>query len=698
VIIRDIGAVGLLTVVLAGCGGTKPPGTGSVEINGPCVSKDDCKPGLSLICVGEPATCRRQCNEITDCPASLTCREHLCSPCERDFDCAGAALCKQGACTDTCNGGDADCKSIGFCDSSATCVLDLAVGETCDRAAQCATGRCIGTVCAVSSCGDGVMPEDSKFCDDGLGVNSDLWSLVAHCNAACTALALHCGDSVVTTPEKCDSGPKNSNDYGVAKHCNADCSGWAPYCGDNVIQGPDELCDDGAPSAAWDGCSFNCQFTDKQLNTTASQDQINPALAVLSDARYIGLWEDSNTLLGVLVGPDNRTLTPLTPLPPAPPAHRFAIPGGDTGTGHRGASIVTWPGSTKVLVAFDKPNSGNNRDVYYSMLSVDNATDVSGTGPYPLFAAGLLGNQRNARATGWVASTNRAAIVFEDAGDSPTPQPATLKGKLFDEAGGAGGTLGSVLNISGGGTLSHTTPIQPAVANWTANVDDGLFYNLAPGFAVAWSDNTTRISLRRFNRDGSIQMAAYGSSSDPNVGRLPIDDFVVSGCTGTIPNHELPAMASHPDGYLNIAWIAHDATTAHVLTRLVKPNNTMPGAGSDCVEVASFPMAGATLYAPAVVAYGTGATKYSFAVVWSNGQTGSGDIYVRFFTFNNASYQPEALDTGATFVVNDYNDGTHPSSGQVQPQAALSPDGYFVYGWMSYGQDGDGAGVFATKR
>jgi hypothetical protein len=95
-------------------------------------------------------------------------------------------------------------------------------------------------------CGDGVTESGSEACDDG-AANTDGWAMDPHCNSACTAIGLYCGDDIQTLGhEACDDGGLNSDGWGLAAHCNGDCTALAPFCGDETVHVGFEICDDGA--------------------------------------------------------------------------------------------------------------------------------------------------------------------------------------------------------------------------------------------------------------------------------------------------------------------------------------------------------------------------------------------------------------------------------------------------------------------
>jgi len=86
--------------------------------------------------------------------------------------------------------------------------------------------------------------------------------------------------------------------------------------------------------------------------------------------------------------------------------------------------------------------------------------------------------------------------------------------------------------------------------------------------------------------------------------------------------------------------------------------------------------------APSVAATATGA----FVVVWSSPQDGDGPgIFAQRFDAAGAK-------AGAEIQVN-----VHTTSAQMNPRVALDISGNFVVAWESYGQDGDGAGIFARR-
>lgn len=77
--------------------------------------------------------------------------------------------------------------------------------------------------------------------------------------------------------------------------------------------------------------------------------------------------------------------------------------------------------------------------------------------------------------------------------------------------------------------------------------------------------------------------------------------------------------------------------------------------------------------------------QFAFAWYAFDSERKHWNVYARLF---NAEAQPE----DDAFRVNTYT-----KSSQERPQIAMNDDGEFVVVWSSYGQDGDGAGIFAQR-
>src|SRR5262245_26107085 len=78
----------------------------------------------------------------------------------------------------------------------------LLEGDPCDLAAG--TGTCVGGVCTISGCGNGVLEAD-EACDDGNAAGGD------GCSADCAKIEV-CGDGFLDELEICDDGNTNAID------------------------------------------------------------------------------------------------------------------------------------------------------------------------------------------------------------------------------------------------------------------------------------------------------------------------------------------------------------------------------------------------------------------------------------------------------------------------------------------------------
>jgi hypothetical protein len=149
--------------------------------------------------------------------------------------------------------------------------------------------------------------------------------------------------------------------------------------------------------------------------------------------------------------------------------------------------------------------------------------------------------------------------------------------------------------------------------------------------------------------------------------------------TYTTSNEIRPAVALGPGGTFVVAWHHYDF-----------PSNY-------AIFAQRFDAAGARLGSefrvntyttsfqrnPSVAVDGSG----DFVVVWqSGGQDGDG------YGIFGQRYDAAGQLLGSEFQVNTYT-----TDGQRNPAVSAAPAGHFVVVWQSYGQDGDGYGIFARR-
>ncbi len=168
----------------------------------------------------------------------------------------GDEVCDDGF-KDACGSCNADCTATGdgaSCGDGVVCE-EL---EVCDDEFTDACGSCNADCTAAglgASCGDGVVCEEFETCDDGADINSDDWSVAAHCNSSCSDYGLSCGDGIVSTAnEICELG-----DTTPCGPCALDCGSIIPesVCGDGLLCAATETCDDGYTD--WCGsCNSDC--------------------------------------------------------------------------------------------------------------------------------------------------------------------------------------------------------------------------------------------------------------------------------------------------------------------------------------------------------------------------------------------------------------------------------------------------------
>jgi len=155
-----------------------------------------------------------------------------------------------------------------------------------------------------------------------------------------------------------------------------------------------------------------------------------------------------------------------------------------------------------------------------------------------------------------------------------------------------------------------------------------------------------------------------------------LDDFQVNSYT--TGNQYVPRLGTTADGDFVVAWRGYDGDNVGVFARRVDTGGTVLGAD---FQVNTYTTAGQYPWDVAPRADG------GVVVVWgSAGQDGDGSgVFAQLV-------DSTGLAVGTEFQINTYTTGA-----QSPAKIALAADGGFVAVWESYGQDGDGSGVFGQR-
>ncbi|MCC7510602.1 MAG: tandem-95 repeat protein [Planctomycetes bacterium] len=186
-------------------------------------------------------------------------------------------------------------------------------------------------------------------------------------------------------------------------------------------------------------------------------------------------------------------------------------------------------------------------------------------------------------------------------------------------------------------------------------------------FVIAWMSSlqdgaSFGIYAQRYNNSG----AAVGS------------EFLVN--TFTTSEQQCPSVAMDADGDFVIAWMSNGQDGSGYGIYAQRYNNSGAAVGSEFL-VNTF-TTNSQLY-PSVAMDADG----DFVVVWhSFGQDGSDyGIYAQRY------------DNGGATVGSEFRVNTFTPSTQVFPSLAMDADGDFVIAWMSDGQDGSSFGIYAQR-
>jgi cysteine-rich repeat protein len=198
---RVNGATALMADDIAGINALYPAGAPL------CTSDDECANGTcseSGCPPFDPGRLGDPCNGVGTCVTGLTClalgeeRSFVCSAeCTSSAECGGGTVC-----VPTLDGVDI-CYLAG----------DLAAGEPCSVALDCASGLCIDRVCRDSCAGEGC----------GCGPGSACVSLTGSTQRACLPrpACVVCGDGSIDGREECDDGNTEDAD-GCSSTCELD--------------------------------------------------------------------------------------------------------------------------------------------------------------------------------------------------------------------------------------------------------------------------------------------------------------------------------------------------------------------------------------------------------------------------------------------------------------------------------------------
>ncbi|MEN8136448.1 MAG: hypothetical protein ABFS18_13075 [Thermodesulfobacteriota bacterium] len=148
--------------------------------------------------------------------------------------------------------------------------------------------------------------------------------------------------------------------------------------------------------------------------------------------------------------------------------------------------------------------------------------------------------------------------------------------------------------------------------------------------------------------------------------------------TYTTEHQLLPKAAMAANGNFVIAWYGHgqEGDTSNIYAQLYDAAGSQVGS--------EFRVGTGTDYSQGRDPVTAMDANGNFVITWVSGGDGDGSgIYAQL-------YNHAGVPVGTVFQVNTYTTGS-----QIRPSTAMAANGNFVIAWESYGQDGDGAGIFA---
>jgi hypothetical protein len=194
-------------------------------------------------------------------------------------------------------------------------------------------------------------------------------------------------------------------------------------------------------------------------------------------------------------------------------------------------------------------------------------------------------------------------------------------------------------------------------------------------FIVTWCGQGTNVVGTVVN-DG-IFAREFDTSGNPLDPQFEVDQTFAN--TTSLATVSQPAVGMDPMGDFVIAWTSSGASTVQngIFAQLYAPSATT---GKGQFQVAAGTV-NSMVQSPDVAMGGGG----TFTIVWDNyGQDGSG------WGVFGQRYANSGAAQGGAFQVNTYS-----NNNQVTPRVSMDSAGDFVVTWASYGEDGNGYGVYA---
>ena len=220
---------------------------------------------------------------------------------------------------------------------------------------------------------------------------------------------------------------------------------------------------------------------------------------------------------------------------------------------------------------------------------------------------------------------------------------------------------------------ANAAPLSPVGSEFQVNTSTSFnsYPHVAPAPSgdalVVWMDNAADGS------SGGI-LARRASSTGSVLGT----EFLLN--TTTTGSQDRSHVASVPGGGFVVTWqsYAQDGSSLAVVARRFASDGAALGS-----EIAVNAYTTGAQQRPDVAVDGAG----GFVVVWDSAAEDGDQTGVFGQRFTSAG-----VPAGSEFRVNGYT-----TSYQYQPAVAATASGGFVVVWDSFGQDGDGAGVFARR-
>ena len=382
------------------------------------------------------------------------------------------------------------------------------------------------------------------------------------------------------------------------------------------------------------------------VNTTWPGSQSNPDIAVLSDGRFVFVWEDNSASGGDTS--DKAVRGQIYAADGSRSGAEFLV-NTTTSQGQGNPSVAPLTNGGFVVVWEDGSASGgdtSNKAVRGQMYT---SAGVASGGEFLVNTTTT--NDQSAPVVGGLANGGFVILWEDSSASGGDTSSKAVRGQMYTSAGAT----------SGGEFLVNTTTTNdqsvPAVATLTGG-----------GFVVVWQDSS--------QSGGDTSSLAVRGQMYTSAGATSGGEFLVNATTNGIQG--TPAIAALTDGGFVVTWADSSATGGDTSSLAIRGQKfTSAGAPSGGEFLVNTTTAGNQIL-PSVAGLSDG----GFIVTWTDDSQIGGDTSLE--AVRGQMYAANGAPSGSEFLVN-----TTTFNPQSNSRIGALPDGGFAVAWTDGSSTGD---------